>query len=92
MTGMEMMVQSLLKAAGFNPQEFQKDLQDFIEGFRASTNDMHARLIRVEETQLFIREQLADIANDLNTIKKELHIPETDVKRELIVYLNGKEN
>ena len=65
LSGMEMMMHSLLKAAGFNPQELIATVEKTVTGFQQATEALQARLNAIDETNRIMSAQLERIEKAL---------------------------
>lgn len=77
MNGMEMMVSSLLKAAGFNPEEIKASIINTMARFETMANDLqnsinqiNARLERIEK-RLDIAAESEDTSKAISVARRE---------------------
>jgi hypothetical protein len=62
-SGTEMLMNALLKAAGFNPKEFAEGINNFVGGVNSKLTEFDARLTNVETLLLSINETVSRIAD-----------------------------
>ena len=65
MTGMEMMMNSLLKAAGFDPTELKAAIENTIGGFQAMAKAIFDRIDAIDKRQSIIDARLERLENHL---------------------------
>ena len=61
LSGMEMMLNSLLKAAGFDPNEIAKNIQITVKGFQDATVALQKRLDAIHAEQQLMNARLERI-------------------------------
>lgn len=69
LSGMEMMMQSLLRAAGFNPQELEKNIGLVVGHMQQALNACGQALVEIKEEQKAQRVLLEAIYRDLIIMK-----------------------
>lgn len=74
LSGMEMMLNSLMKAAGFNPVEIQKQMGIVINGFQNGLNELGNSLKAIHAEQQRARMIQEKISRDNEIIKAALGI------------------
>lgn len=57
-SGMEMMLNSLLKAAGFDPTELKKNIEETVSGFQQMARTIGERLEAIDKRQAIIDARL----------------------------------
>lgn len=57
-SGVEMMVQSMLRAMGFDPAKLQSELQGFMEWTHSTMEDYNSRIAAIEKTSQRVEEKL----------------------------------
>jgi hypothetical protein len=69
LTGVEMMLNSLMRAAGFNPDEIQKQMALVIGGFQGGLNKVAETLVAIQKEQIAQRQIAEKISRDLEILK-----------------------
>ena len=64
-TGMEVMLNSLLKAAGFDPREIAENVGKTVTQFQAAMQALQMTLTRIEQTQAQINARLERVEQAL---------------------------
>lgn len=65
-SGMEMMLASLMKAAGFDPKQLEKAIVETVDGFRQMVVALGERLDKIDQKQAVIDARLERIEHALN--------------------------
>lgn len=76
LSGMEMMLNSLMKAAGFNPQEIQQQMAVVIGGFKNGLDALVGEVKAIREEQEKAKLQRELIMRDLSILKANAGIVE----------------
>lgn len=61
MNGMEMLLNSLMKSAGINPQEIMGNIEQFATALKTTIDTVHEQLTRIEAEQHVIAARLERI-------------------------------
>lgn len=73
-SGMETLMNTLLKAAGFNPAEFSQGISGFVDGVQGQLTSFDARLTAVERslaTLQYTADEILAVARGLETTSPE---------------------
>lgn len=72
MLGLDMLLATVIKALGLNPEEVQKQLSDFITFVRGKINEFDCRLAQMEQQQKEIHAMLLRQQGEPSNSKKEV--------------------
>lgn len=65
LSGMEMMMQSLMRAAGFDPVEIQTAMVQVVNDMRNGLKDLVDTTARIEQNQIIMQREINDIREHL---------------------------
>lgn len=77
LNGMERMMNSLMRAAGFNPEEIQKQMGTVVTQVVTALDTTAKKMQQIHEEQQAQREMLERIIQDLNDLKAVAGIVDT---------------
>lgn len=84
MSGIEMVLNSLMKSAGIDPVEIQKNIASFAEGLKTGLENTHKLLLEIREEQRVTSARLEriEIALDIRSSTDDTAVPQIAARRD----------